>query len=163
MSDKENKIDRLKKGLIKIQGKIQVRMDDIQDQVQTKFEKSKKFISHLSEESRSSVENNNNLDLDNDTNSIESVKSTPSPTENIIPSFVIHEPDGSQNERPESQNQNAKEICTDFINIEKNSVLYRRSLSATNLSSYNDDDDDNSDTRSSSESCFSCVSSSDER
>lgn len=155
MSDKDNKMERLKKGLIKIQGKIQDRMDDIQDQVQTKLEKSRKFISHLSEESRSSAENNNNTDFDSDKNSIDSLNVEnvlPRRTENVLPSFVICEPD---------TNQNPKELCTDFIAIEKNNVLYRKSLSATNLSSYNDDE--NSDTRSSSESCFSCVSSSDDR
>lgn len=147
MSDKDNKMDRLKNCFMKMQEKLQDRMEGIQDQVQSKFkeeiQKSKRFISHLSEE-RSSVEDNNNS-IDSDKNSVDSLKIT----ENVIPSFVINEPD----------TMDSKEMCKEFINIEKNSVLYRRSVSATNLA-YNDDYDD---TKSSSDSCISCLSSSDER
>lgn len=146
MTGKENKMDRFKSSFIKMQEKLQDRMEDIQDQVQSKFkeeiQKSKRFISNLSED-RSSVEDNNNSIEDNI--SVDSLK-----TDNVIPSFVINEPDA----------KDSKEISQDFINIERNSVLYRRCLSATNLA-YNDDDCD--DTRSSSESCMSCLSSSDER
>ncbi|KOB68635.1 putative transmembrane 1 protein [Operophtera brumata] len=136
MSEKDNKMGRLKNRFMKMQEKLQDRMEDIQDQVQSKFkeeiQKSKRFISHLSEE-RSSVEDNNSS-IHSDTNSVDSLKLT----ENVIPSFVINEPD----------TMDPKELCKDFISIEKNCVLFRRSLSATNLA-YNDDYDD---TRSSSDS-----------
>lgn len=145
MSDNDNKMERFKNRFMKMQEKLQDRMEDIQDQVQTKFkeeiQKSKRFISHLSEE-KSSEDNNNSVD--DDKSSIESLKS-----DNAIPSFVINEPDTND----------SKELSQNFINIEKNSVFYKRSLSATNLA-YNDDDND---TRSSTESCISCLSSSDER
>lgn len=137
----ENKMDRLKNRFITLQGKFQDRMDEFQDQMQTKIEKSKvsKFISHLSEEKRSSVEDN----------SVESADKSSSDGGEIlsIPSFVIDE----------AESQDPKDICQHFINIEQGTVLYK-SRSACNLAY---DDDKNND--SSSESCFSCLSSSDER
>lgn len=135
-------MDRLKNRFITLQGKFQDRMDEFQDQMQTKIEKSKvsKFISHLSEEKRSSVEDN----------SVESADKSSSDGGDIssIPSFVIDEP---------FESQDPKDICKHFINIEQGTVLYK-SRSACNLAY---DDDKNND--SSSESCFSCLSSSDER
>lgn len=146
MANKENKMERFKNRFVKMQEKLQDRMEDIQDQVQSKFkeeiQKSKRFISHLSEE-RSSEDNNNSVD--DDKSSIDSLK-----IDSAIPSFVINEPDTND----------PKELSQKFINVEKNSVFYKRSLSASNLA-YNDDDYD--DIRSSTESCVSCLSSSDER
>ncbi|CAH1641825.1 unnamed protein product [Spodoptera littoralis] len=142
----EKKMDRLKNRFMTLQGKIQDRMDELQDQVQNKIERSKlsKFISNLSEETRSSV----------DDNSVESVELSSSEgdvgKENpTIPSFVIDGP---------ADNENPKDICKEFIKVEQGTgtVLYK-SRSACNLAY----DDTNND--SSSESCLSCLSSSEER
>ncbi|XP_063834354.1 multiple C2 and transmembrane domain-containing protein isoform X2 [Ostrinia nubilalis] len=149
--DKDNKMERLKNRLIRIQGKIQDRMEDFQDQVQNKYEKSKisKFISHISED-RSSIEGDSNEDktTDGDNISTESGKIAVSDSRrtSIIPSVVVDEPEDSN-----------KQICEDFISVERDGVLCkRRSLSTSDLAF-----DDNSD--STSESCVSCLSSSDER
>ncbi|XP_075985973.1 multiple C2 domain and transmembrane region protein isoform X7 [Anticarsia gemmatalis] len=138
----DNKMDRIKTRFIRIQEKLQERMDEFQDQMQNKIEKSKisKFISHLSED-RSSVEDSSEV----------GEKNSPihSEGENLsIPSFVIDEP----------ENEDPKEVCKHFINIEQGNVLYKRSVSACNLAYENDSNFD-----SSSESCLSCLSSSDEK
>uniref|UniRef100_A0A2A4K8X0 C2 domain-containing protein n=1 Tax=Heliothis virescens TaxID=7102 RepID=A0A2A4K8X0_HELVI len=138
----DNKMDRLKNRFITLQGKLQDRMDEFQDQMQNKIERSKisKFISHLSEE-RSSMEDNSLESGDKSSNEGDVENYT-------IPSFVIDEP---------VESQDAKDICKDFIKIEQGTVLYK-SRSACNLAY---DEDVNID--SSSDSCFSCLSSSDER
>ncbi|KAF9795988.1 hypothetical protein SFRURICE_010085 [Spodoptera frugiperda] len=142
----ELKMDRLKNRFMTLQGKIQDRMDEFQDQVQNKIEKSKlsKFIAHLSEETRSSV----------DDNSVESVELSSSEgdvgKENpTIPSFVIDGP---------TDNENPKDVCKEFLKVEQGTgtALYK-SRSACNLAY----DDRNNE--SSSESCLSCLSSSDDR
>lgn len=141
-------MDRIKNRFIKIQEKLQDRMDEFQDQVQNKIERSKisKFISHLSEE-RSSIEDNSVESADKSSNEGDGGRDNLS-----IPSFIIDEP---------VEKQDPKEICKYFINIEQENgnVLYKKSLSACNLAY--DDADTNYD--SSSESCLSCLSSSDER
>lgn len=150
MSDSETKMARLKNRLVKIQGKIQDTMDDLQDHVHTKIERSKltRFISHLSSEDRSSFDDNSLEDNEKTSRSSESADNV-STGRNKIPSVVIDEPD---------VDQDAKAVCKDFIRIERDNVLYkRRSLSATNLA-YDDES-----CYSSSDSCFSCLSSSDER
>lgn len=159
MSDKEKKMERLKKHLIKIHGKIHDRMEEFQDQVQTKIENSKisRFVSHLSDD-KSSFDESSIEDKDAAVDKV-SINSTEDIVKkefksNSIPSVVIDTPIDTN-----IADQDAKEICIDFLNTEKNLVLYnRRSLSATNLAY---DDDSNFD--SSSDSCFSCMSSSDER
>ena len=141
----DNKMDRLKHRFITLQGKLQDRMDEFQDQMQTKIERSKvsKFISHLSEEKRSSIEDNC---------SIESADKSSSDGGEVssIPSFVVDEP---------AESLDPKEVCKDFLKIEQSTgtVLYK-SRSACNLAY-----DDELSNDSSSESCFSCLSSSDER
>ncbi|XP_047036740.1 multiple C2 and transmembrane domain-containing protein isoform X4 [Helicoverpa zea] len=140
----DNKMDRLKNRFITLQGKLQDRMDEFQDQMQNKIERSKisKFISHLSEE-RSSIEDNNSIESgDKSSNEGDVLENS------TIPSFVIDEP---------VESQDPKDVCKDFIKIEQGTVLYK-SRSACNLAY---DEDLNID--SSSESCFSCLSSSDER
>lgn len=165
MSDKDNKMERLKKHLIKIHGKIHDRMEEFQDQVHTKIENSKisKFVSHHSDEKKSfdenSIEDKDAVVDKMPTDSKEDVVKTEDILKkelrsDSIPSVVIDEPiDTNISEK------DPKDICIDFINTEKNVVLFnRRSLSATNLA-YEDD----STFGSSSDSCFSCMSSSDER
>lgn len=151
--EKDKKMERLKNRLIKIQGKIQDRMEDLQDQVQNKYDKSKisKFISHLSED-RSSYDGESNEDktTDCDNTSTESGKAAvdDSRRTSSIPSVVVDEPV-----------ENAKHICENFISIERNGVLYkRRSLSTSDLAF-----EDNTNSDNTSESCVSCISSSDER
>lgn len=129
-------------------------MEDLQDQVQIKYEKSKisKFISHISED-RSSYEGESTEDktTDCDNTSTESgkVAADSDRRTSSIPSVVIDEPE-----------DNTKGICENFISIERDGVLYKkRSLSTSDLAF---DDNTNSDT-STSESCMSCLSSSDER
>ncbi|XP_037877125.1 multiple C2 and transmembrane domain-containing protein isoform X5 [Bombyx mori] len=149
MADKENKMDKLKKNFIRIQGKIQDRMDDIHDQVQNRIERSKisRFMSHISSEERSSIEDNQEEKEDGAcTESVEVRENT-----SRIPHVVVDEP-------PDT-NQDPKDICKHFISIEKENVLYKkRSKSVTNLSY-----DDESNDYSSTDSCVSCFSSSDER
>lgn len=139
----DNKMDRLKHRFISLQGKLQDRMDEFQDQVQNKIERSKvsKFISHLSEEKRSSIEDNCSVESADKSSSDGGDTSS-------IPSFVIDEP---------TESQDPKQVCKDFIKIEQGTVLYK-SRSACHLAY---DDDLSND--SSSESCFSCLSSSDEK
>ncbi|XP_030040567.2 multiple C2 and transmembrane domain-containing protein isoform X5 [Manduca sexta] len=150
MSDKENKMDKLKCRWIKIQGKISDRMDDIHDQMQSKIERSKisRFLSHLSSEERSSIDDNSAEDETKPSN--ESADNIPAVFRSRIPSVVIDEP---------IDIQDPKEVCKDFIHIERDNIWYkRRSLSATDLAYDND-----TSCYSSSDSCFSCLSSSDER
>ncbi|XP_045540276.1 multiple C2 and transmembrane domain-containing protein isoform X5 [Papilio machaon] len=138
MSELENKMERIKNRLIKIHGKIQDTVEDIQDQVQTKIERSRlaNFVSHLSEDRKS---------IDSDDKSIDSNDKIKS---NSIPSVIINEPiDGVDD----------KEICQNFIKMESNGAMYR-SLSDSDLAFENETNFD-----SSSDSCFSCLSSSDER
>lgn len=150
MSEKEKKMERFKNHLMRIQEKIQNSVEDIQDQVQNKIERSKisKFISHLSSEERSSYDDNSEEKGDKiSTDSIDNVKIE---CRNSIPSVVI---DG-----PIDVDHDPKDTCKEFLHIERDNVLYkRRSLSATNLAY------DDTNYHSSSDSCFSCVSSSDER
>ncbi|XP_028031170.1 uncharacterized protein LOC114243766 [Bombyx mandarina] len=148
MADKENKMDKLKKNFIRIQGKIQDRMDDIHDQVQNRIERSKisRFVSHISSEERSSVEDNQEEKEDGAYTECVEVRENTS----RIPHVVVDEPPGT--------NQDPKDICKHFICIEKENVLYKkRSKSVTNLSY-----DDESNDYSSTDSCVSCLSSSDE-
>lgn len=136
----ENKMERLKTRYKKIQEKLQDRMDEFQDQVQNKIERSKltRFISHLSDD-RSSFDDNS-----------ETADKTSSEGDNTsIPSFVIDEP----------VDQDSKDVCKQFISIEQGNVLYKKSLSASNLATAYE----STSHYSSSESCFSCLSSSDER
>nr|XP_026491909.1 multiple C2 and transmembrane domain-containing protein isoform X7 [Vanessa tameamea] len=148
MSDKDNKLDRLKNSLIKLHAKIHDRVEDFQDQVQTRIERSKlsRFVSHLSDE-RSYLDESS---LDKDTDEISSIESSEIERKNSsIPSLIVDEP---------NLNVDPKQICKDFLTIEKNGVLYRRCVSTSNLAADND-----SNFYSSSDSCFSCLSSSDER
>ncbi|XP_047539490.1 multiple C2 and transmembrane domain-containing protein isoform X1 [Vanessa atalanta] len=148
MSDKDNKLDRLKNRLVKLHAKIHDRVEDFQDQVQTRIERSKlsRFVSHLSDE-RSYLDESS---LDKDTDEISSIESSEIERKNSsIPSLIVDEP---------NLNVDPKQICKDFLTIEKNGVLYRRCVSTSNLAADND-----SNFYSSSDSCFSCLSSSDER
>ncbi|XP_064074777.1 multiple C2 and transmembrane domain-containing protein isoform X8 [Vanessa tameamea] len=148
MSDKDNKLDRLKNSLIKLHAKIHDRVEDFQDQVQTRIERSKlsRFVSHLSDE-RSYLDESS---LDKDTDEISSIESSEIERKNSsIPSLIVDEP---------NLNVDPKQICKNFLTIEKNGVLYRRCVSTSNLAADND-----SNFYSSSDSCFSCLSSSDER
>ncbi|CAK1547777.1 unnamed protein product [Leptosia nina] len=143
MSEAEHKMGRFKNKILRLQEKLQDRVEDLTDQVQNKIEKSKlsKFVSHLSED-RSSIE-----DVDRDSIGKSSIDSKYSQSDSI-PSVIIDEP---------SVNADPKDICKDFLTVEKHGFLYRRCRSATNLAL------DDSSFHSSSESCFSCLSSSDER
>ncbi|XP_059056231.1 multiple C2 and transmembrane domain-containing protein-like isoform X2 [Achroia grisella] len=145
--EKENKMDKLKNRLIKIQEKIQDRVEDFQDQVQNKMEKCKisKLISNMSEEkgsidstdSRSSLDKSSTMSSDNTESVI-----------NSLPSVVI-----------EPSENNDAQICEHFLYAERNGGIWkRRSLSASNLSF-----EVNKNSNTSSESCISCLSSSDER
>ncbi|XP_049881245.1 multiple C2 and transmembrane domain-containing protein isoform X7 [Pectinophora gossypiella] len=156
MTEKEKRMEKIKLRLQRLQEKLHDKVEDFQDQVQTKIEKEKsklsKFVSHLSED-KSSVEDQNE-----DASDKESITETVKKEEksNSIPSVVIDE---LVTDVAVDVTQDPKEICKDFIKIEKNGVLFqRRCLSATNLA-YND----STDAGSSSDSCFSCMSSSDER
>ncbi|KPJ03575.1 Multiple C2 and transmembrane domain-containing protein 1 [Papilio xuthus] len=129
-------MERLKNRLIKIHGKIQDTVEDIQDHVQTKIERSRlaSFVSHLSED-RKSFDSDKSIDSNDKVNS-------------NIPSVVINEPiDGVNDE---------KEICRNFIKMESNGAIYR-SLSDSDLAFENETHFD-----SSSDSCTSWLSS-DER
>ncbi|KAI8423760.1 hypothetical protein MSG28_012784 [Choristoneura fumiferana] len=143
--EKENKMDRLKERLVKIQGKIQDRVEGFQDRVERKIEQSRlsRFVSHLS--SDRSVDSSSKED---DGSSMDKISiGSNDIVEKAIPSFVVDEPN----------DVDPAKVCEDFIQMEKNSVLYgRRSLSATNLA-YDEDFEDSSD------SCVSCVSYNDER
>ncbi|CAH0403418.1 unnamed protein product [Chilo suppressalis] len=152
---KMDNMEKIKNRLLRIHDKIQDRMEDLQDQVQNKYENSKisKFISHLSED-RSSLESESNDDktVDGDNVSTDSGKYTANNKSSFtcsIPSVVIDEP----------PDEAVKDVCENFINFERNGVLYKkRSLSTSNLNK-----DDVFCEMSSSESCVSCLSSSDER
>ncbi|XP_026730156.1 multiple C2 and transmembrane domain-containing protein-like isoform X7 [Trichoplusia ni] len=136
----ENKIHRIKNRFIRIQEKLQDRMDEFQDQVQNKIEKSKisKFISHLSED-RNSVDSFESADKSSSDGDIGSEYLS-------VPSFVIDKP----------EDRDVKDTCKNFINIEQGGLY--KSVSACNLAY-----DENRNSYSSSDSCFSCLSSSDER
>lgn len=154
MSDKENKLERLKQRLVKIQEKIQDRMEDIQDQVQTKIEQSNKsltrFVSHLSED-KSSLDDQDSVSTgsDQDKNLLigADVVFKKCDVYNKIPAVTVDE-----SEPPNDiVHEDPKIVCKDFITIEKHGVLYKRkSLSALNLAL-----DDGSDYLSSSDTCFS--------
>ncbi|XP_048487367.1 multiple C2 and transmembrane domain-containing protein isoform X6 [Plutella xylostella] len=156
----ENTMDKLRSRLIKLHDKIHDRVEDIQDQVQAKIERAKlsKFVSHISDERRSvdsnSFEDKESL-LDSDERSLDSLhldqrslkKST------SIPSVVIDEAVDV------IQKPKHKDLSKAFINIKKEKAFYKRkSRSAIDLA-YNDD----SSYDSSSDSCVSCLSLSDER
>lgn len=146
MSDKDNKMEKLKNCFIKLHDKIQDRVDDLHDQIQNRVEKTKfpKFVSHMSEERRS-VES---LERETDEKSLTESTETQKDRSSSIPSVIIDEPNLND----------TRQICKDFLTIEKNGVLYRRCLSTSNLTF-----DNESNLYSSSDSCFSCLSSSDER
>lgn len=143
--EKENKMDRLKERFVKIQGKIQDRVEGFQDRVEKKIEQSRlsRFVSHLS--SDRSVDSSSRED---DGSSMDKISiGSNDILEKAIPSFVVDEPN----------DVDPAKVCEDFIKMEKNSVLYgRRSLSATNLA-FDENFEDSSD------SCVSCMSYSDER
>ncbi|XP_034826423.1 multiple C2 and transmembrane domain-containing protein isoform X3 [Maniola hyperantus] len=151
MSDKENKMERLKNRLIKLHGKIHDRVEDFQDQMQTRIEaKISRIVSHLSEDRSSngdkdtdSVERDDNSCTD-DKSSTESQKARLS-----IPTVIIDE---------SNLNLDPKQICKEFLTTEKNGLLYRKCVSTSNLTV-----DDDCSFYSSSDSCFSQHSSSDER
>ncbi|XP_052757995.1 multiple C2 and transmembrane domain-containing protein isoform X5 [Galleria mellonella] len=146
--DKENKMDKLKNRLIKIQGKIQDRVEDFQDQMQNKIEKCKisKLISNLSEE-KTSVDSTEDSRSSIDKSSTYSSETTESYV-NSIPSVVIDP----------SELSNIK-ICEQFLTVERNGGLRKkRSLSASNLSY-----EINTNGDSSGESCVSYLSSSEGR
>ncbi|CAB3237903.1 unnamed protein product [Arctia plantaginis] len=131
----EKKIDRMKRHFTKIQETLQDRVDEFQDRMQIKFERSKisKFISHLSDD-RSSVEDNS-----------EAGEKTKEWDNLSIPSFVIDEPTDCLDPR---------EICKHFINIEQgNAIGLHKSRSVCDLVNNND-----TDFYTSSESCSSCLS-----
>ncbi|CAG4966067.1 unnamed protein product [Colias eurytheme] len=137
MSEMEHKMERFKNRIMRLHEKIQ-------DQVQNKIERSKlsRFVSHLSDD-KSSIDS---MDRDSiDKSSIDSKEHK----SDSIPSVIIDEP---------SITADPKEICKDFLTIEKHGVLYRKCRSATNLNI-----DDDYSFHSSSDSCYSCLSSSDER
>lgn len=149
MAEKDNKMDKIKNSLIKLQAKIQDRVEDFQDQMQTKIEKSKlsKFVSHLSDD-KSSFDD---ISVDKDADEKSSSGSNEVFQRNTrIPSLVVDEP---------NLNVDPKQMCKDFLTIERNGVHYRKCLSTSNLTL------DTTDTNlySSSDSCFSCCSSGDER
>ncbi|XP_072946492.1 multiple C2 and transmembrane domain-containing protein isoform X5 [Epargyreus clarus] len=158
MSDKENKMGKLKNRLIKLHEKIQDHVEDFQDQIQTKIEKSRisRFVSHISDD-RSSIDDSIG---ERDTTDYEKTSSeSPELTKRkgllgvtkslSIPSVVVDEPE---------VHKDPKDLCKEFIKVEKNGVFYRRCLSTSNLAL-----EDESNHYSSSDSCLSCVSSSDER
>ncbi|CAB3226080.1 unnamed protein product [Arctia plantaginis] len=131
----EKKIDRMKRHFTKIQETLQDRVDEFQDRMQIKFERSKisKFISHLSDD-RSSVEDNS-----------EAGEKTKEWDNLSIPSFVIDEPTDCLDPR---------EICKHFIKIEPgNAIGLHKSRSVCDLVNNND-----TDFYTSSESCSSCLS-----
>ncbi|XP_053619989.1 multiple C2 and transmembrane domain-containing protein isoform X8 [Plodia interpunctella] len=137
----ENKMDRLKNRFMKLHEKIQDTVEDFQDQVQNKMERSKisKFISHLSEDKSSvdSTEDGRSIGL-----------SSVSSDRVFIPTLVFDvDPSGD-----------SKDVCENFLSVERNEgIPIRKCLSATNLSCLSDG------VGSSSESCYSCMTSSDDR
>jgi hypothetical protein len=156
MDSVENKMERLKTRLIKIHGKIQDRMEDFQDHVHTKYEKSRisKFISHLSED-RSSLEgestDNRPTDGDNTSTDSEKLDGRNNNRTNSIPSVVVDGPEDEVN----------KTVCENFLQLERSNVLYPIPIKSLSTSNLNYDNDSIGD--SSSESCVSCLSSNDER
>ncbi|XP_053619978.1 multiple C2 and transmembrane domain-containing protein isoform X5 [Plodia interpunctella] len=136
----ENKMDRLKNRFMKLHEKIQDTVEDFQDQVQNKMERSKisKFISHLSEDKSSvdSTEDGRSIGL-----------SSVSSDRVFIPTLVFDvDPSGD-----------SKDVCENFLSVERNEgIPIRKCLSATNLSCLSDG------VGSSSESCYSCMTSSDD-
>ncbi|KAL4713680.1 hypothetical protein ACJJTC_004211, partial [Scirpophaga incertulas] len=151
----EQNMERFKNRLKRIQVKIQDKVEDIQDQIQNKYERSKlsDFISHLSED-RSSLDGESIEDkdkrTDGDDTSTDSSKTVNegSSRVNSLPTVVIDGPSDDMN----------KEICDNFITLERNSALYsKRSLSTSNLSSERSFNNNNL-----GESCASCMTSDDE-
>lgn len=129
----EKKIDKMKRHFTKIHETLQDRVDEFQDRMQNKFERSKisKFISHLSED-RSSVEDNSEVG-----------EKTSNEFDNLsIPSFVIDEP---------ADCVDPGEVCKRFIKIEQgNAIGLHKSRSVCDLVNNND-----TDLYTSSESCLS--------
>ncbi|CAH2098186.1 unnamed protein product [Euphydryas editha] len=149
MADKDNKMERIKNSLIKLQAKIHDRVEDFQDQMQTKIEKSRlsKFVSHLSDD-KSSLDD---ISLDKEADEKSSSGSNEVFLRNSrIPSLVVDEP---------YLNVDPKQICKEFLTIEKNGVLYRKCLSTSNLTL----DTNDTNLYSSCDSCVSSYSSDDER
>lgn len=158
------KMDRIKDRLVKLHEKIQDQVENIQDQVQTRIEKSKmsKFVSHLSLE-RSSIDSSISNSLEDKDEATDGEKTSITSSEssdikfyksNSIPSVVV--------DKSPNINRDKKEICNTFLNVERENVLFkRRSISATNLAF--DEDTKLKLYDSSSGSCLSCESSSDER
>ncbi|CAG4995074.1 unnamed protein product [Parnassius apollo] len=150
MSEPEKKMERFKNCLIKIQEKFQDKVEDFQDQVQNKIEKSKlgNFVSHLSEDRSSN--DDNSTDADKVSTDSGEMKVNKNNKLKSIPSVVINQPEGDSNE-------DQKDVCSNFLKGERSGGIYR-SLSDSDIAFDNDTYFD-----SSSESCLSCYSSSDER
>lgn len=156
MTEKEGKkMDKLKNRLIKLQEKIQDRVEDFQETVQTKYENSRlsKIVSHLSEDKSDTCSIDSKDDNKVKETSSESREDSTDKEDfkTTIPDVIINEP----------LEADPKDVCKDFITAEKNNSLCKgRSLSTSNLVM---DQNYHCDSHSSSESCLSCLSSSDDR
>ncbi|XP_061384798.1 multiple C2 and transmembrane domain-containing protein isoform X6 [Danaus plexippus] len=132
----ENKMERFKQKLIKLQDKLHSRVEDINDQLQNKIEsKIARLVSHISYD-RSSTDDN--YDDKDETTSQSDTKEHIS-----IPSVVIDGTNCIMDEDP-------IRVCKDFLTVEKNGLLTRRCRSTSNLIL-----DENSSLYSSSDSCLS--------
>lgn len=132
----ENKMERFKQKLIKLQDKLHSRVEDINDQLQNKIEsKIARLVTHISYD-RSSTDDN--YDDKDETTSQSDTKEQIS-----IPSVVIDGTNCIMDEDP-------IRVCKDFLTVEKNGLLTRRCRSTSNLIL-----DENSSLYSSSDSCLS--------
>ncbi|GBP11087.1 Multiple C2 and transmembrane domain-containing protein [Eumeta japonica] len=168
MAEKENtKMCKFKNRLVKLQEKIHDKVENLQESMHARIEKSKqKLVSHShivenkspsnscpEERSEQTFEDVENDECEEEHEEEDNAKSTATP---IIPSVVIDGPE------IELEGIDDKDLCALFINKEKQCVAYKR-LSRSTSDLTNLTEDTNLDSSASSESCFSTLSSSDER
>nr|XP_032521793.1 multiple C2 and transmembrane domain-containing protein isoform X5 [Danaus plexippus plexippus]XP_032521794.1 multiple C2 and transmembrane domain-containing protein isoform X5 [Danaus plexippus plexippus]XP_032521795.1 multiple C2 and transmembrane domain-containing protein isoform X5 [Danaus plexippus plexippus] len=132
----ENKMERFKQKLIKLQDKLHNRVEDINDQLQNKIEsKIARLVSHISYDRSSTDDNYEDKD--------ETTSQSDTKEQISIPSVVIDGTNCIMDEDP-------IRVCKDFLTVEKNGLLTRRCRSTSNLIL-----DENSSLYSSSDSCLS--------
>ncbi|KAJ2945002.1 hypothetical protein O0L34_g1899 [Tuta absoluta] len=159
-TEKDKRMEKLKYHFNKLQEKIQDRVEGIQDQVQIKLERSSskisKFVSHLSDDKSSAEDNSYSNSLDDRTSiGSDTKKDKEDKSNDTIPTLVVHEP-----LTPADLTADPRDVCKEFISIERNGALYKkRSLSTSNLAY----DESTTEIGSSSDSCFSCESTDESR